>query len=363
MLSQGDYTEISDPSALASDPLVSVHLFAYMHGPFIGRAIESIVEQERDFPMELIIGEDFSSDNTREVVLDYQRRHPDLIRVLIGERNVGPFENVARCMAATRGEFIAMIDGDDYWCDGTKLARQLAVFRRYPECSLVFHTAKYVDAVSGRQTRTSRQSWFSRILSTDEVILGDGGLIPTASILVRHAVARLQPTWCYDAPVGDYPLALYAASAGKIVCIDRIMSAYRVNVPHSWTKRHVPHLRQRIEYAHKIEAMFSGFDRDCGGRFNRSVRTMISKYFSDPLVRLDASREEKRSAYLEVSDRIIGSDRILAWVAAYLGIRLPFVKDVIRKSCSLGRLVRAHVLDGHSTRISDGFASPPKGKA
>ena len=82
-------TEISDPSVMAVKPLVSVLMITYNHGPYIADAIEGVVSQKTDFPMELIIGEDCSTDNTRKIALDYQRRYPETIRVIYSDRNVG----------------------------------------------------------------------------------------------------------------------------------------------------------------------------------------------------------------------------------------------------------------------------------
>lgn len=354
MTKQLDYRETSDPAVLVIRPLVSVQMLAYRHAPFIAAAIQSIADQQTDFPVELIIGEDCSPDRTLEIVMDYQRRYPGLIRVLSGDENVGMHANANRCLAASRGEYIAICEGDDYWCDPTKLTRQMAVFRMHPECTLVYHAAAYIDSETGRQTQTSRQSLFSRILSTEEIILGDGGLIPTASILVRREIALNLPHWYHEAPVGDYPLALRAALGGKIAYLDRTMSVYRVNVPHSWTQRYIPNIGSRIEYARQIEAMFTGFAEESGHQFDWAIREMISKYYSDPLVRLSGNLEERRRFYRDIAAKLRGSDRFLAWLSAECGLRLPIIKDLLRKSRSLRRLIKAHIF---GERINPRFES------
>lgn len=352
------YREVSDPAVLAAHPLVSVHMLAYCHAPFIATAIQSVVDQRSDFPIELIIAEDCSPDQTLEIAMDYQRKYPALIRVLSGDTNVGMHANADRCLAASRGDYIAICEGDDYWCDPTKLARQMAVFRAHPECTLVYHAAAYIDSQTGRKTRTSRQSLFSRLLDTSEVILGDGGLLPTASILVRRDIAVDSPYWCRQAPVGDYPLALRAALAGRIAYLDRIMSVYRINVPHSWTQRYVPDISSRIEYARRIEAMFAGFSEESGHRFDWAAREMVSKYYSDALVRLPGALEEKRRIYGEIVKKLRGSDRLLASLAAKYGLRLSVIKDFLRKSRSLRRLVRAHIFGERIQPLFDSASDP-----
>lgn len=343
MISHGAYQEISDTERLIDVPLVSVLIFSYRYEKFIAQAIDGVLAQTCSFPIEIIIGEDCSPDNSLAISLDYQKKNPTMIRVLSGTTNVGAATNVERCLAASRGKYITMCDGDDYWLDPTKLERQMAIFRTHPGCSLVFHAAAYIDSDTGNQTRTSRQSLFSRMLTTEEVILGDGGFMPTASILVRREIAFDTPLWYREAPVGDYALALHAALAGKIAYLDRVMSAYRINVPHSWTQRHIPDIGSRIQYARQIDAMFSGFSAETGHSFDSATHEMISKYYSDPMVRLQGSKEDKRRLYEEVASKLLGSDRWLAWLAVKFGLRLPLLKDLLRKLRSLKRLIKAHI--------------------
>lgn len=98
------HTESSDSVSLVKDPLVSVVMITYDHEPYITQAIQGVVSQETDFPFELIIGEDCSTDRTREIVLEYQRRHPEIIRVLSSGKNVGAYENARRTILAARGK-------------------------------------------------------------------------------------------------------------------------------------------------------------------------------------------------------------------------------------------------------------------
>ena len=341
-----DTIEISDRSALPEHPLVSVYMLAYRHETFIAEAIEGVIAQQRDFPMELIIGEDCSPDRTRQIALDYQSRYPALIRVIYGEANVGAKLNNARCQAAVRGDYVAICEGDDYWCDPTKLARGIDLFKKHPACSLIFHAARVVDANDGRELSATRWPFRSRRFTLKELILGDGGLVPTASILVKRSVFEQHPAWASAVSVGDYPLVLRAAQTGDVIYLDRIMSVYRSNVPHSWTQRHVPNLAHRFGYASQIDAMLTGLQAELPRSEWGAIRTTISKYYSDVLVRVDGAQEERADLYDRVRQKIRGSDRVLAWLASRHGIRLPIVKDIIRKTKTLLRVVRAQFRPG-----------------
>src|SRR5690606_38251200 len=107
--------------------------------PYLAEAIEGIVEQQCDFPFELIIGEDASTDASLQIALEYQRRHPGVIRVLHGGSNIGMNANSRRVRAAARGEFLAWCEGDDYWCDANKLTAQTSILRNRADVGAV-HT-------------------------------------------------------------------------------------------------------------------------------------------------------------------------------------------------------------------------------
>lgn len=329
--------EIADWEKLPSEPLVSVSMLAYRHEKFIAQAIDGVIAQQCNFPIELVIGEDCSPDNTREIVLDYQRRYPHLIRVLFSHQNVGMHANSARCSEALRGKYVAPCEGDDYWCDPLKISRQVAIFQRHPDCVLVFHAAKTIDEKTGREGLTGRRSPYSRFIRAEEVILGDGGFIPTASIMARRAPG-LSSDWVVNAAVPDYAAQLQSARLGRIAYIDRVMSVYRTNVPNSWSSRHSSDLAYRIDHAQKIERMFDDFLGVDGVRYSREAAYMVSKYYSDALVRIYADRSKRNEFYQQISDKVIGSDHLLAWMAAKWGLQLPWAKTFIRKLDSFARL-------------------------
>lgn len=105
--------------------MVSVCMITYNHERYIGDAIEGVLMQQTDFPVELIIGEDCSSDNTREIVLEYAEKYPDIIRPLLPESNLGMMKNFIKTMEAAKGKYIALCEGDDYWTDPYKLQKQV----------------------------------------------------------------------------------------------------------------------------------------------------------------------------------------------------------------------------------------------
>ena len=114
------------------NPTVSVHMITYNHEKFIAQAIESVLMQETDFPVELIIGEDCSSDSTRRIVEEYVRKYPNVIKAFLHEQNVGMANNSDAVGNACRGQYKAFLEGDDYWTHPKKLQKQVQLMEANP---------------------------------------------------------------------------------------------------------------------------------------------------------------------------------------------------------------------------------------
>lgn len=136
---------IINPAKLSKDPTVSVQMITYNQEPYIAQAIEGVLMQKTDLPFELIIGEDCSTDHTRTIVLDYQKKYPGLIRVITSDNNVGMMNNSLRTMVACRGKYIALCEGDDYWTDPCKLQKQVDFLEANPEYGMISSDINLID--------------------------------------------------------------------------------------------------------------------------------------------------------------------------------------------------------------------------
>jgi glycosyltransferase involved in cell wall biosynthesis len=124
-------------------PLASVQMLTYNHEPYIGRAIEGVMNQKTDFPFELVIGEDCSTDKTRQLVFGYQGKYPEVINVITSHNNVGMFQNCLRTEKACRGKYIAYCEGDDYWHQTLKLQMQVDFLESHPDYGMVHSNAHF----------------------------------------------------------------------------------------------------------------------------------------------------------------------------------------------------------------------------
>lgn len=217
--------------------LVSVNCTTYNHEDFIGEAIESFLNQITNFKYEILIGEDCSTDNTREIVEHYANLHPDKIRIITSPTNVGARKNSQRLIQNSIGKYIAECEGDDYWTDPYKLQRQVDYMEKHPNCTLCFHAAEIIKAPSKKTNRLIRPYYTDQVSPMRDIILGGGGFCPTPSLFYPKKLMENPPSFYVTAPIGDYPMQMLLASSGYAYYMDKSMCAYRSGVEGSWTNR------------------------------------------------------------------------------------------------------------------------------
>ena len=127
------------------EKLLSVVTITYNHEKFITKTIEGVLMQQVNFPIELILAEDCSTDNTRAICRRYAEQYPELIRLITSESNVGAIANEQRAMLAARGKYVAFCEGDDYWTDPLKLQKQVGFLESHPDYSVTFHRCKHYN--------------------------------------------------------------------------------------------------------------------------------------------------------------------------------------------------------------------------
>lgn len=141
-------------------PVVSVLMITYNHEKYISEAIEGVLMQKTTFPIELIIGEDFSTDNTRKIVLAYAEKYPDIIRLLLPESNLGMMKNFIGTLKAATGRYIALCEGDDYWIDSYKLQKQVDFLEANEDYSICSHRYRVLDQLKNEYSNDLNENKF-----------------------------------------------------------------------------------------------------------------------------------------------------------------------------------------------------------
>ena len=214
---------------------VSVLVITYNHERYIAQALDSALMQQLDVDYEIVVGDDCSTDATRSILLDYRARYADKLRLILPDRNSGMHANFARTLAACRGEYVALLEGDDYWCRDDKLARQIALLDTRPDLALCFHDVECVFE-SGCEAVDVTLNRPRRAVSTLHDLLR-GNFIHTCSVMFRRGLFGAFPAWYFTLPVGDWPLHILNALHGDIGYVDEVMGAYRVHPGGVWSTR------------------------------------------------------------------------------------------------------------------------------
>ena len=139
---------------------VSVVVAAYNEEKYIGHTLESVISQKVDFDYEILVGDDCSSDGTAAVIREYAKKYPDIVVPFIREKNLGMTGNSLDLINRAQGEYIALVEGDDYWIDENKLQKQVTFLDANKEYVACFGLCIIVDEMDIRHRELEQQSGF-----------------------------------------------------------------------------------------------------------------------------------------------------------------------------------------------------------
>lgn len=213
---------------------LSVCMITYNHEHYIRKAISGVLEQESDLRIELVIGEDFSTDGTRAICEEFQRKFPDKVRLLERSTNVGMSRNLIDTLANCTGEYVAICEGDDYWTDPNKLQTQADYLIENPDFAVSFHRVKVQDDL-GKVDVEYPSSAISEVTDFEDLAIQN--YIPTLSVMFRNGLFGRFPEELANLPVGDYPLHLLNAQFGKIKYFPTVMGVYRMHAGGAWSQK------------------------------------------------------------------------------------------------------------------------------
>jgi len=220
---------------LRSGIIASVSLITYNQKNYISEAIESVIKQKTNFPYELIIGDDCSTDGTRDILLKYQENFPEQIRLILHpEKNKGiPGKlNFIATLRAASGKFLALLDGDDYWTSSNKLQKQVDFLRNNPEYAICCH-----DVWHRKKNKNYRSREDIPVDSDLSYLLRRGNFISSPSVVYRNGPDLADFMEKFPrAPFGDYLMHVSAARRGKIKFMEERMAVHRIHDGGVWSK-------------------------------------------------------------------------------------------------------------------------------
>jgi glycosyltransferase involved in cell wall biosynthesis len=250
---------------------VSVLTRTFNHERFISQCIESALMQETTLPYEIVVADDASTDGTPSIVRDYASRFPGRVIPILRTRNLGGVENFVSAYHACRGDFVAFLEGDDYWTSPDKLEKQVRYLMERPDCSMCAHAMTVVYADEEREPVDAHP--FHKDTATLEELLENDFVYTSAAMLRREIFTDFAP-WVYESDVEDFPLWVIAAGRGLIGYLDELLGCYRVHKDGIWS---------RLDPVRQVEKTIWVYDKinaDLNFDYDPILRRMLARFRS-----------------------------------------------------------------------------------
>jgi glycosyltransferase involved in cell wall biosynthesis len=307
-------------------------MLAWQHGAYIAEAIDSILAQKYGGELELLIGEDKSSDNTLEICEQYQLRYPRTIQVVTGDTNVGMHENFARLWRLAGADYVALCEGDDYWTEPLKLEKEVAFLEANPDCALCGTFTRKIardDAGDWVTAGEVRPALIKEKYTFEELI--GGYHFHFSSVLLRRAAVAF-PDWFKTVYCVDRPLYLLAAANGKAGLVPEVTSVYRLHPGGNWSSLSPQARAQRS--TDLFLKMRDHFDPRYRRQFERSLGVILWSYMAEDL---SAGRLPSARRIFWQSLRYTALKSVLAELARYCRVMLLLYRPASLRRVAGGR--------------------------
>jgi glycosyltransferase involved in cell wall biosynthesis len=308
-------------------PLVSVCCTTYNHARFIKDALDGFLMQKTNFPIEIIVHDDCSTDGTAEIIREYEQQYTQFIKPIYQREN--QYSKGIKIYASyvwpkARGKYIALCEGDDYWVDPHKLQKQVDFLEQHPECSMCAHNTKIIVSTDATHERLF---WYTK----NKLFLELGDILKaypfhTSSVMIRNGIITEYPDWYYRLPGGDWSLYILAAEHGKVGIIDEAMSVYRKHPGGIWTSRSlIDKSRSQIQHYKLLNEYFNHHYQDI------LFKTLIDQFYNSGKLFL----EKEIQSDLTVRE-IIKRAKIMDEQLLFEGNFMLFQKIMLRRKFNSG---------------------------
>lgn len=249
------YTPVNDESIK-----VSVFCNTYNHAQFIEDALKGFIEQRTNFPYEVIIFDDASTDGTKEIIGRYAEKHPEILKFFSARKNTWGLKNRAEFMRRFRhyvakGKYYAFCEGDDLWIDRNKLQIQIDYMESHTNCVLTMHNSVRVDFSNNCSFQVFDDIDDDVDLSLEDIVFYRSRM-ETSSMIIRAEKYEMDDIF-YNNGTGDWMLQIWCALNGTVHYIDRVMSIYRFRTPGSWSSSNLMDHRDYVLHTLRMINFFS----------------------------------------------------------------------------------------------------------
>lgn len=309
-----------------SEPLVSIRCTVFNHESYLEDCLDGFLLQETNFPFEVFVHDDASTDNSVAIIKKYEEKFPDIIKPLYEKENQcskdeDSFMNATWDFTRLRGKYIALCEGDDYWIDSNKLQMQIDWLESHSD-----YTMCCSDAVISSSSKKFNWTCYRNDTSVPvkDMILGGGGFIPTCTIVIRKKLLDNYPKYCSRCYVGDYPLQIWAVLNGKVRYFSNKTGFYRYAHQGSWTSSQNDYKKQIPGWRSEV-AMLQGLDLYSSYRFHEFFLKQQTKYilecaiFSKNCIRDKHDIQNIMKSFIDIKEKF----NLLQKIDLFFAMRLP----------------------------------------
>ena len=312
--------------------MVSVVCNTYNHEKYIRDSVDGFLIQKTDFPIEIIIHDDASTDQTAVILQEYANKNPTKISLILQKKNQqSQGENTQMIpIRVAKGQYIALCDGDDYWTDPYKLQKQIDAMRQNPQCNLSFHPATCHNLYTQQSTILAQHADQIKIFQTDEVIVRGGGFMPTSSCIFKKEIFDHLPDWFYKTPVGDYFLQILGSILGGALYINEVMSVYRLYAQGSWTESNQGH-NQQLELNTKLINSIADADRYTAHQYQHAFHQAQCSKLIEILSNRHIPLSKRKEIYAQYKQIQLPMRNRFMWAIIYQNSILHVSRDKLKQ--------------------------------
>lgn len=264
--------------------MVTVCCITYNHAKFVRQCLESIMEQKTDFDFDILIHDDASTDGTREIIKEYINKYPKRFVPVLQKTNQYSQGNrsilIKYMLERARGQYIAVCEGDDFWCDRQKLQKQFELLQKHKNCNMCTHAVEILKEdgssfgamIPQRKIPGGEMEGKSLI---HYLAYEDTHLFHTSSMFFEKKVIEADlkdmPSFLLATAAEDRALFLYYAAKGNVFYTEECMSKYRIQSEGSWSQKNSQSKQHALRTDKELLRMINEFDEYTKGQFAKEV--------------------------------------------------------------------------------------------
>ena len=310
--------------------MVSIYCLAYNHEQYIRDALEGFVNQVTDFKYEVIIHDDASTDGTASIIKEYEEKYPDIIKPVYQKENqysqgIDILETfLFRKMS---GKYIAICEGDDYWCCNDKLQKQVDFMEKNPKFAGCAHSS-YIENLLTNTKTIYNYSESDYSFEFIDILLWSNKRFQTSSILLKKEYLLIPDKLTINR-IGDYPRAVNLMLNGGIYYMKDIMSVYRAFTPASWSINNETCKEKKIMVHNAKLKFLDNLDEYTNGVYNREIEIVRRNFEYDLLIEQEKYKIIVQK-YKDILKKLNKKERIKVYIKRYFNFAYKLYRKMKR---------------------------------